>query len=55
MRLQLELPEERVQEIRGLMDKLGIDTYKEFFNNALTLFEWCVAEAEVVPLAETNS
>ena len=44
MRIQLELPETRVTELKALMDEMGIDTYKELFNNALTLLEWAVQE-----------
>jgi len=47
MRIQLELPNERVKELKELMERVGLDTYKDLFNNALMLFEWCVEEAEV--------
>ena len=44
MRLQLDLPEERVEELKALMEETGAETYKELFNNALTIFEWAVNE-----------
>ena len=44
--LQLELPDDRAQELKKLMAKTGADTYKDLFNNALSLFEWGVGEAE---------
>ena len=45
IRLQLELPEQRVEELRRLMDQCSITTQKELLNAALTLFEWAVDEA----------
>jgi hypothetical protein len=45
MRIQLELPEEDVQELKTLMKEAHIDTYKELFANALTLVHWVVQEA----------
>lgn len=44
MRIQLELPEAKVNELKSLMQVAGIDTYKELFNNSLTLFEWALDE-----------
>jgi hypothetical protein len=46
MRLQLELPEERVHELKGLMGETRAESYKELFNNALSVFEWAVDEAK---------
>jgi hypothetical protein len=46
MRIQLELPEARVQELKKLMDEAGFETYKDLFNNSLTLFEWAVNEVK---------
>ena len=46
MRIQLDLPEERIQELRALMEAADIETYKELFNNALTLLEWSIAESQ---------
>lgn len=46
MRIQLELSEDRVQELKALMEQVGVETYKDLFNNALSLFEWAIQEAE---------
>lgn len=46
MRIQLDLPAERIQELRALMEAADIETYKELFNNALTLLEWSIAESQ---------
>ena len=46
MRIQLELPETRVQELKKLMEEAGFETYKDLFNNSLTLFEWAVNEVK---------
>jgi len=44
MRINIELPEARVDELKLLMRKIEVDTYKDLLNNALTLLEWTVAE-----------
>lgn len=44
MRIQLELPEAQVEQLKTLMAQAGIDTYKDLFNNSLTLFEWALDE-----------
>jgi len=44
MRIQLELPEGQVQELKKLMAEAGLDTYKDLFNNALSAFEWTLNE-----------
>ena len=44
MRIQLELPEEDVREIKALMEEAHIETYKELFSNALTLLYWAVEQ-----------
>jgi hypothetical protein len=44
MRIQLELPDEDVKELKTLMKEAHIDTYKELFANALTLVYWVVQE-----------
>jgi len=46
MRIQLELPEVQVQELKKLMDEAGFETYKDAFNNALTLLEWVLNEVK---------
>lgn len=44
VRIQFELPEEKVKELEELMRVAGITTRKDLFNNALTLLEWAVQE-----------
>ncbi len=44
MRIQMEIPEEDVRELKALMEKLGIDTYKDLFSNALTILYWAAQE-----------
>ena len=46
MRIQLELPEDNVRELKALMAKAHIETYKELFGNALTILHWAVHEVE---------
>jgi len=46
MRIQLELPEAQVQDLKQLMAEAGLDTYKDMFNHALSAFEWIVNEAK---------
>jgi hypothetical protein len=45
MRLQLELPTERVNELKALMAETRLQNYKDLVNNALSVFEWAVDEA----------
>jgi metal-responsive CopG/Arc/MetJ family transcriptional regulator len=44
VRIQLDMPDERVKELDALMQITGSATRKELFNNALTLLEWAVKE-----------
>ena len=57
-RIQLELPEERVQELERLMGETGIQTKKDLLNDALTLFQWAVRERQagrmIASVDETN-
>lgn len=46
MRIQLELPEAQVQDLKKLMAEAGLDTYKELFNHALSAFEWLINETK---------
>jgi len=46
MRIQLELPETQVQELKKLMAEAGLDTYKDLFNQALSAFEWILNEVK---------
>jgi hypothetical protein len=47
MRLQFEIPEDRVKDIDDLVKRTGIKTRVQLFNNALSLFEWAIREREV--------
>jgi hypothetical protein len=44
MRLNFEFPEERIKELKDLQSEAGLDTMKDLFNNALTIFEWAIHE-----------
>jgi hypothetical protein len=46
LRIQLELPEENVNELKVLMAEAHIATYKELFSNALSLLHWTVKEVK---------
>jgi len=43
-RIQLELPQEKVDKLETLMKESGIKTKKELLNNALTFLEWAINE-----------
>lgn len=44
MRLQIELPEDRVQYLKSLMEVANIDTYKQLFNISISILEWALRE-----------
>lgn len=46
VKVQFELPDERVKRIEDLMRESGISTKKDFINNALTLLEWAIQETK---------
>ena len=46
MRIQLELSEKSVEQMRELMKKANIKTYSELFSNALSILNWAVKERE---------
>ena len=58
MRIQLELPEEDVQELQALMKDARIDTYKDLFSNALSLLHWAGKEVKagnsIASLSDTD-
>jgi metal-responsive CopG/Arc/MetJ family transcriptional regulator len=58
VRIQFELPEDKVRELEALMREAGITTRKDLFNNALTLLEWAIREKRaghaIVSLDEGN-
>lgn len=45
-RIQIELADERVKELNDLMVRCGLTTKKDLFNNAMSIFEWAIEEAE---------
>ena len=44
IRVQLDMPEERIKDMQQIMAKTGVSTRKDVFENALALFEWAVNE-----------
>ena len=46
IRIQLDLPEERVRELDEIMREAHIGTRKELFNSALTFLAWALNERE---------
>jgi len=46
VRIQLDFPQEKVDELNALMEKAGIATRKDLFNNALSLLAWAIKERE---------
>jgi hypothetical protein len=45
MRIQLELSDNSVEQIRELMKQASIKTYSELFGNALAILNWAVKES----------
>ncbi len=45
-RYQFELSKKENKVLKDLMQKAGIKTKRDLFNNALTLFEWAIQEIE---------
>ena len=46
VRVQLDLPEERVNELDQIMQETGLSTRKDLINQALTLFQWALRERQ---------
>jgi hypothetical protein len=44
--MQLEISDQSMGQIKKLMDDTGTKTIEEFFNNALTVFDWAVKEVQ---------
>lgn len=58
MRIQLELSEKSVDQMRDLMKKANIKTYSELFANALAILNWAAREREqgrIVLSADANN
>lgn len=45
MRVQLDIPDNKFNELKALIEECGFATNKEFFDNAITLFKWVVKQA----------
>jgi hypothetical protein len=45
MRIQVEIPKERVEDIKRLMGIGKLRTYYELFNTALSILAWAAEEA----------
>ncbi len=45
-KLQLEITPSQMENLDSLIQKCGLTTRKELFNNAMTLFAWAVSESE---------
>ena len=46
MRLNVEMPEERVKDLKELQAETGSETLKELINNAFSMLEWAVNEVK---------
>ena len=44
MRIQLELSDNSVEEIKNLMKDANIATYSDLFGNALAMLNWAIKE-----------
>lgn len=46
VRMQFDVPYEKVQEIEALIKVCGFETKKDLFNNAITLLKWVVRHSQ---------
>jgi hypothetical protein len=46
MRLNFEFSEQRVGDLRKLLDETSTETMKDLVNNAFTILEWAVDEVK---------
>ncbi len=44
IRIQFELPEDKLDDLEKLMNESAITTKKDLLNNAVTLFDWAISE-----------
>ena len=44
VRIQFEIPEERLESLDALMEEAGIKTRTELFNNGMTLLRWAIRQ-----------
>ncbi len=45
-KIQLDIPEDKLIELKALMEEVGLASYGEVFNNALAIFAWAVRQKE---------
>jgi hypothetical protein len=45
MRIQIDLDEQGIAIVNKVRDLTGLSTYKELFNNAITLLDWAARQA----------
>jgi hypothetical protein len=46
MRLNFEFSEQRIRDLKRLLDETGTDTMKDLVNNAFTILEWAIDETK---------
>ncbi|MFZ0814760.1 MAG: hypothetical protein WAM78_04535 [Candidatus Sulfotelmatobacter sp.] len=44
MRIQIEVDENGTQLLDSIKQATGVTTYKDIFNNGITLFEWAIRQ-----------
>jgi hypothetical protein len=44
LRIQIEVDENGIQVLDSIKQATGVNTYKDIFNNAITLFEWAIRQ-----------
>lgn len=44
MRIQIDVDDNGVQVLNDIKQATGLTTYKDIFNNAITLFEWAIRQ-----------
>lgn len=44
MRIQIDIDESGEQVLNSIKQATGLSTYKDIFNNAVTLFEWAIRQ-----------
>ena len=44
VRIQFDVTEDQWEEMKSLMERCGMETRKELFNNAYALLDWAVRE-----------
>jgi hypothetical protein len=44
MRIQIDVDDSGIQLLEKIKDATGVSTYKDLFNNAVTLFDWAIRQ-----------